>query len=628
MTSETKRTIAAAGLGVGLLAAVFVVVMCAMLTVTHLQLKRADPLNNATLTQLREQYAAGKRSDAMKADIRQLDLLARKAFFTSQTQIRTGGVLAVIAAGVMLLGFGVYQLACAHVPPPSGRGCEGMFWIAVQRSRMWIAGGTVVLVAVAVVMGISTPTALDAGMRSAGRGMPREPCAGGAVRNEPDPEGGDADVAVAGDDAPPASPASGHVAPLESPSRAETTDVSVFPEGFAENAPVFRGANGSGLTGFENVPTQWDASTGENMPWKVSLPLRAWASPVVWEDRVITLGADRERRVVYCRDAATGAEVWTVDVPTHADATADYETDTLDDRWNTLVYAGATPAVNGEQVFALFSDGQLVALDLSTGDVLWHIVPAKTGSNTYGVDNSLLIYKNSVIVAFEGDERFIARYDAVTGGELWKTERTTPSWASPLLAQRRDGSYLVVLPSDPDVTAWDPETGEERWRTAVFEGDIEYAIGPSPVQVDDVVCVNMKNCGIYGLYLSDGSIAWSLDELPDGAGFHDGASMTTDGMHVYQLYEYMLTCVDASTGDVVKQNEVDAYGGYASALVNDGMLYLLSDNVVLVLDADPAGDFEQVGKGVMEEYSDATPAIVEGRVYIRSDESLYCFGQE
>ena len=610
MMGDSRQTVASVSVAVGLVAAVFVVVMCALLTATHLQLKHADPLNNATLVALRDRYADGERGDQVKADIRQLDLLARKAFFTSQGQIRAGGVAAVIAAALMLVAFGVYQAAMRNVPPPSREDCEGMFWVGIQRSRTWVAGGAVVLVAVSVVMAVSTPTELEGAV---GRGqlavgswqlaVGSEQGAGGRG------EGGTGDVVL-------------------TPVAPEPAAASVFPAGFADNAPVFRGAGGSGRTDFDDVPVEWDESAGKNLLWKKALALPAWAMPVVWGDKVIALGADAAKRVVYCLDAATGEEAWTTEVPAHDDATADYEADTMDDRWNTLVYAGATPALNGKQVFAQFSNGQLVALDLATGKVVWNIVPAGTGANTYGIDNSLLVYKDSVIGAFEGDESFVARYDAATGKQLWKTERDSKSLASPLLARRADGSYLVVLPADPDVTAWDPETGKQVWQTEVLVGGVEYCVGPSPVQAGDKVCVNMQNCGIYGLNLSDGSVAWKREELPDGSGFADGASMTTDGTHVFQFYESVLTCVNAADGEVVKQKEVAEYSNYASAVLNQGKLYLSGDGAVLVLDADPATDFAEKGKGSMEESCDATPAIVKGRVYMRSDESLYCFGRK
>ncbi len=583
--SGTRRTVAQAAMVVGLVAAALVLVMSALLTATHLQLKKADPLNNETLIAMRDRYAAGERTAQVKADIRQLDLLSRKAFFTSQKQVVSGGIVAVVAGGVMLLAFGVYQLATRTIPAPGGESCEGIFWSGVQRSRAWIAGGTVVLVAVSIVMSVSTPTELSDELL--------------AVPDQPEP------LAVA----PPST-------------------APVFPDGFAVNAPVFRGAAMTGRTGFEGVPTSWDEDKNENLLWKAPITLLGWASAVVWGEKVFVVGADQEERAIYCLNSDTGDEIWAVQLPEHTGATEGYETDTEDERWDLLMYAAATPAVNGAQVFAMFSNGQLAGVDMETGRVLWHHALGNTKENFFGLSSSLLVYRDSVIVVFEGDERYVARYDAATGREIWKTKRDFPSWAAPVLGSKSDGGHLVVLPAYPNVSAWDPETGKRVWSTEVFTEEIDYCVGPSPVQVGELICVNMQYCGMYGLDLSDGSIAWSLDKLPDSSGFSDGPSMTTDGKHLYQHSQGVLTCVDAGTGKVVKQKETEEYGNYASAVINAGNLYLSSDTVMTVLKADPATDFEQVGKGVMLESCDATPTITGGRIYLRADESLYCFGKK
>jgi outer membrane protein assembly factor BamB len=589
---EMKRNIAHAALAVALVAAALIVVLCVLLTATHLQVKRVDPLNNATLLDLRDRYEAGERSDQMKHDIRQLDLLARKAFFVSQAQIRTGGTFAIFAAVVMLVALGIFQVATQSIPPPSAKPCSGMVWINLERSRVWVACGTILLCAVCVVMSLSTPTSLS-------------------------PE-----LATSPSPAPPRTVPS----PSLEPTVVHAPEVPALPVGFMQNAPVFRGAASSGQTDFEQVPAEWDESTKQNLLWKQPLPLMGWASPVVWGNIVVALGADEERREVYGLDAATGALLWTTKVPANAGATEGYVTDTMDERWDTLVYAGATPAVNGKQVFALFSNGQLLALNLADGTVVWDVVLGSTSKNSYGVDNSLLIYKDSVIVAFQGDASFIARYDATTGKQLWATERHAPSWGSPILARGSDGSYRVVLFGDPDLTAWDPETGQQLWSTEVLVEEPQFCVGPSAVLAGETVCVTFQGTGMVGVNLADGAKLWHIQELPDGSGFPDGASMTTDGTHIFQFFESVLTCVDAARGVVVNQKELDLYGNYSSALLNRGKLYLFGDGRAVVLNADPATDFALIGQGAMEDYSDATPALVTGRIYIRADESLYCFG--
>lgn len=579
--AERRRIVAQAALAVGLVSAAFVVVMCALLVTTHIQLKKADPLNSVLLESMRERYAEGERTDELKQDIRQLDLLSRRAFFTSQKQIVTGGLIAVIAGIVMLVAFGIYQSATKKIPPPDEKGCEGTFWEDIQRSRVWIAGGTVVLVAVSVVMSLSTPTGLSPDLLDDPAAPP--------VSVDVDPEG------------------------------------PVFPEGFAENAPVFRGAAGIGLTEFEDVPVEWNEEEKVNIRWKSSIDLPGWASPVVWGDKVILVGAAKEQRGVYCLNAKTGNPLWDIVIDVENDGNL-YTTDTLDERWDLLMYAGATPAVNGKQAFVMFSCGELQAFDLNTGDVLWELDLGETEENKYGLANSLLIYRDSVIVVFQGNEMYIARYDAKTGKQLWKTERKTQSWASPLLAKAGEERYLIVLPANPDVTAWDPETGRQVWNTEVYTNEIEWCVGPSPVQVGQRIFVNMQNCGIYGLNVSDGTIAWKLEKLPDESGFSDGPSMATDGRYLYQYYQSVLTCVDAETGKVIKQKETDEFANYASAVINRGSLYLCSDKLMTILDPDPESGFAVKGYGEITESADSTATFAKGAIYLRSDSSLYCIG--
>lgn len=595
-TEHLRGTVASMALVAGVVAAGLTFAICLLLGTTALQLKRSDPLNNSTLLELRTRYAEGEQGETIKQEIRALDLLSRQAFFTSRSQIQHGGRLALLSAVVMLLAMGLYRQLTWKIAVPTGKVCEGGFWSSLERSRVWIGGGAVMLVAAAVVLALATPTALTPAMAQAPVDAPA-PVDPGSVPTHLSPT------------LPPALP-------------------PALPAGFAQQSPAFRGPYGNGLTDCAGIPTAWDERTGRNILWKQKLELPGWAAPVVWERRLFVTGADVSRRLVSCLDLDTGAPLWTTTVPPPTDTRAPYVPDTMDERWNSLVLAGATPAVNGSQLFALFSNGQLVALDVTTGAVLWHHLLGDTSENTFGLDNSLLIYRDTVIVAFQGEERFLACYAGATGQPLWRTERHQSTWSSPVLAELAEGSHAVVLTAEPNVSAWDAATGAPLWSTAVLTGGVEFCVGPSAVVVDDHVYVNCQNSGIYSLRLADGGVAWSLTTLPDDSGFPDGVSMTTDGRHLFQFYESVLTAVELSTGRVVLQEEMEEFGNYASPIVNQGKLYLLSDQVTTVVEADPAGGFAVVGQGTLLESSDTCPAVVPGRLLLRSDQSLYCIGEQ
>ncbi len=398
-----------------------------------------------------------------------------------------------------------------------------------------------------------------------------------------------------------------------------------FPEGWDANSPVFRGPNGNGFLPKATAVTEWSEADSQNILWKVALGGPGWSSPVAWGDKVVVTSADQEVRRVHCYNAATGEQMWLSEVPSIEGTTDDYELDTMDPRWDEIMHAAATPATDGKLVFTLFSNGQLSAFDLADGAHKWSVALGDSSFNTYGVANSLLVYGGNVIAVFEGDPSIIAAYDKASGKEVWKSNRSGATWGSPVLAENEAGRMLVIVFADPNVTAWDAGSGEQVWNQDVLTRSPEYCVGPSPTVAGGVVAVNADNCGIYGLNINTGEKLWEIEDLPDGSGFPDGASMATDGKLLYQYFEFVLTIINPADGEVVKQMEVDEFATYASPLVIGDKLYLFADHaaVVLTTGVEPSA----VGTAAMNEGSDSTPAVAGGRIFIRTDDSLYAIGK-
>lgn len=392
----------------------------------------------------------------------------------------------------------------------------------------------------------------------------------------------------------------------------------------AADSPFFRGPNGSGFFPGATAVTSWNEKTGKNIRWKANLDLPGWSSPVVWGDRVVVTAADADKRQVYCFATDTGKSVWKTEVDKVDGATKEYKLDTMDARWDTLLHAGATPATNGKQVFTLFSNGQLTALDLATGKQLWSVALGDTSDNKYGLDNSLLVSGGSVIVVFQGGEMYIASYDVETGKQRWKTKRTGSTWSSPILYQTRSGKDWVALFSDPAVTAWDVQTGKQVWNTSVITENPQYCVGPSPVFADNRIFVNYEKNGVFALDAETGTVIWHLKKLPDDGDFSASSSMTTDGKFLYQFVKSMLTVMDAATGKVVKQQELDGTSSDASPLLVGKNLYLTCGSSFLVVSAgtNPV----KAGEGSLAESVDATPAFASGSLYFRTEKALYAIG--
>jgi outer membrane protein assembly factor BamB len=389
----------------------------------------------------------------------------------------------------------------------------------------------------------------------------------------------------------------------------------------------FRGPERSGLYRDAGpLPVSWNEPAGSGVLWRAQLDLPGWASPVVSKGRVAVASADAARRQVVCLDAVSGKELWKTDLPETAGTTAKYELDTMSEVWNRRMHAAASPAADGTRVFALFSNGQLAALDLETGKVAWTMGLGDTSENKFGVAGSPLVWNGTVIIAFQGEPSFIAAYDAATGAEKWKTPRTDRTWSSPILAKTAAGRSLVALFAEPTLTAWDAGTGSEVWKTDILAEKPEYCVGPTPVFADGMIAVNYESIGIVGIDPDNGRRSWGLRELPNGDPFSDGVSMTTDGKNVYQYFGASVTCVEARTGKLVAQKETDESASVASPVVAGGNIYLFGSGETLVLKADPAAGFPEAGRGILKEAFDSSPAVASGRFYIRFDDSILCMG--
>jgi len=399
-----------------------------------------------------------------------------------------------------------------------------------------------------------------------------------------------------------------------------------LPDGGEKQSAVFRGPDGSGNSGAAKLATEWNAKDGKTITWKTALPLKGWASAVVWGNRVVTIGANKEKREIYGLEAATGKILWTCVVSKGEKAAADYEANSQDRQWDELLLAGATPATDGKRVAALFSNGQLVAADLETGKELWQTVIGAPGENAFGQCSSLLIWGGNVIVSFQGESSFVAAYSLADGKEVWKTARKGKTWASPMLAKSGD-RYVVIVASDPQVMVLDAEKGATIWDKDLITEGVEYAYGPSPLVVGDVLVVAGERCGIIGASLATGETLWTHKKSDNVEKFSDGASMTTDGKHVFHYFESYLTCLDAKTGKLVKEKDMREGSGYGSPMVADGKLYLpLTEGGMLICSADPSGDFAPVGKGALDTRCDASPAVAGGHIYLRAADALYCIG--
>ena len=388
----------------------------------------------------------------------------------------------------------------------------------------------------------------------------------------------------------------------------------------AADWPQWRGPNGDGISAEKNVPTKWSAS--ENVVWKTPLPGIGHSSPVVWRDSVFltTALSNSQERLLLRLDAPTGKILWQHTV---VRAPVEYM-----HRENSP--ASSTPVTDGQHVFTSFQNGKRVDLqcyDFAGQRLLWSVQPLEFNGE-HGYSYTPLLYGDLLILDCrqEGEAALLA-LEKSTGKIRWRVEPSKPriSHITPLLVSDGRRQQLIVSGSD-ETRSVNPDTGETRWSCR----------GPSDVSVaglsygDGLVFVTAgyperTRMGVR----VDGSgdvtathIAWKsrrqVAYVPSPV-YHDG--------HFYSvLDEGMVCCFNAKTGESVWDQRLD--GRFRSSLVMAGVnIYATNDKgVSTVFRATPRG-FESVSVNDLQEFCYATPAIADGRIYLRTGKNLFCIGQ-
>jgi len=421
--------------------------------------------------------------------------------------------------------------------------------------------------------------------------------------------------------------------------------------------PQFRGAFASGVADGQNLPEKWDATTGENVRWKVKIPGLAHSSPIVWSDKLFVTSAISSRDdatirpglygdgdasedvsvhkfVVYCLDKRSGKIIW---------EHVAYEGAPRSKRHIKATYNNCTPVTDGRHVIAHFGAEGLYAYDVD-GTFLWKkdigdldVGAYDLAEYEWGPASSPIIHDGKVIVQCDtSQDDFLLACDVKTGETLWQTKRTElPSWGTPTVYPGDKRVELVTNGSN-FIMGYDPESGNELWRL----GGSSKITAPTPVFFDDLIIVcsgrgpenpifAIKAGATGDITLKEGVdsnayVAWHKQKL--------GPYMPTPVIYrgaVYMLQNQgILTSYDLRTGDKVFRKRIPHSGaGFsASPVAADGKIFLPSeDGDVFVVGA--ADEFEIVAENPMGEVLMATPAISDGTLYIRGQYHLFAVGR-
>jgi outer membrane protein assembly factor BamB len=380
------------------------------------------------------------------------------------------------------------------------------------------------------------------------------------------------------------------------------------PHSYAEPWSCFRGPR-YGVSTWKNLPVAWDGESGLGVVWRTPLETSCVSSPVLWQDRIFLTEADEKGRALLAIDAESGRLVWRRAV---ADGGRDAPLPPVADSALAL----PTPACDAGGVYALFGTGDLVALG-HDGKLKWQLF-LKRPEIGYGYASSPCVVDGLVCVQFDelNGGRILA-VEAASGKIRWEHPRSRgPSWASPVIVPGADGKPLVVVNANGSATAYDL-AGKPVWDVEGVTGQVT----PSPVWWNQrVYLANVGSRLICYDVSSSPREAWQLTgKLPDVS-----SPVVVDGLLFMATGNGQLTCVDAATGKELWNRKSPRC--YASLVAGGGRVYALGrDGTMLIFAAERA--YRELAACRLGDGSDATPALGDGRIYIRGRNHLWCLGE-
>jgi len=496
---------------IAMVAGIFAVILSVLLIVHFIQTKTVDPLNSKALSQLMLQLQDNPEDTALKEQIRALDLLARKAYFTFQWQIRTGSRLLFALVLVFLIGMKYMSSLQRQYPDLTEDPDREESWEMKLMARRYLLFGGLGFFILALILGILSETELKTI---------------GSTKGE---------------------------------ERTSQKDRNL--DEIRRQWPNFRGPEGIGVAYHTDVPFQWNGTTDENILWKLRIPKSGFNSPIIWDKKIFLSGADRNSQEIYCVDAESGTILWQVqanDIPGSPSKRPEVSGDTG--------YAASTLTTDGKRVIAIFATGDMICVDFE-GNRVW----AKNigvPDNHYGHSSSLIIYRDLVLIQY--DQNIGGRLMALrieTGEPAYDTSRDVQiSWASPILVDTDRGAQ-IVLNSNPFVIAYDPDTGKELWRVSGMMGEV----APSPAYADGMVYAVNEYARLLGIGLGDSTeVVWEFDEE-----LSEVSSLLATGDYLIMAASYgTVSCLNSKTGERFWYHDFDD-GFYSSPILVDDNVFLM-----------------------------------------------------
>jgi outer membrane protein assembly factor BamB len=388
--------------------------------------------------------------------------------------------------------------------------------------------------------------------------------------------------------------------------------VAVAAQAPSTDWPQWRGPERNGVSRETGLLREWPRS-GPAVVWSVSQLGTGYGSVAVAGSRVFVQGMKNRQSVVTSLDRAAGKPVWSVALGSAQE----------NDRGSG---PRSTPTLDGDRVYVLTENGDLVCLMVADGKVVWrrNILREFNGRNiNWLVSESPLIDGDRIIVSPGGRNAGMVALDKMTGTTVWVSKELSDEagYASSVVADVQGVRTIMTLTGNAGIGVRATD-GKVMWRYGNVANNTANITTPI-YSNGKVFFTSAYGTGGALLELRATGESVSAHEIYFTRNMqnHHGGVVLVDG-YLYGFNNSILTCLEFETGKVMWRDRSVGKGSVAFA---DGRLYVLSeDNVVGLVEASPKG-YRETGRFSIADQgwpSWAHPAISDGRLYLRNQNVL------
>ncbi len=411
----------------------------------------------------------------------------------------------------------------------------------------------------------------------------------------------------------------------------------------AENWERFRGPGGLGVAPATNIPVIFDEKT--NVIWKLPVTGQGNSCPIIWGDHLFlqTATKDSKKRLLVCIDVKAGKELWSRGI-----AGFQVEKNHLNPK-NSL--ASATAVTDGEAVYVPFWDGKdvfLIAYNFK-GEELWN-KPFGRFSSQHGFGISPILFKDKVIFYNDQDKTdqftkqpvpnpaMLYALNKKNGEVIWKLPREAfrACYSEPFILEKPGTAPELIVTSTTSIASYNPDTGAQNWswNNWNFKGMPLRTVG-STLYHDGMLFSGAGDGGgprqMCAIALGGaGKNAQPKSLWNNAKDFPYVPCLLARGEHIYFVNDAGFAgCYEAKTGKRIwfERMETNLHFTASPILIGDKVYAPSEEGDVFVFSATP-DTYTLLAKNHLGERLMATPAVANGRLYIREQNQLFCIGMK